>query len=134
MSLTSSVVTPAGMAIKSAGNLLRGTSLPSMARAVGVALGAGLLAASYQIAYEEGRGLIHNMRVNAAHRRNRNDMILLVLLNSTLPVELQIRLLGSRDVFQLGMRMLTEETLLPEHHQIIHATLTRITNGESRDG
>jgi hypothetical protein len=73
MSFASSLAAPATIGIRSAGRLLSGGSLQSMARAVGVVLGAGVLAASYQIIYEEGRTIVFNLRANAQQRRDRND-------------------------------------------------------------
>jgi hypothetical protein len=105
-----------------------------MARAVGVVLGAGMLAASYQIACEEGRVIIQNLRVGAAQRRARNTAITLALMNSGLPLELQARLRRKRDVVRAGLAMLADDKdkLPPEHHTIIHGALTTVIQGESR--
>jgi hypothetical protein len=111
-------------------NLLRGGSLRSMAKAVGVIVGAGLIGATYQIAHDEGRSLIHTMRITGAHRRQRNEQIMLALMNSKLPIELQSKLFRSRDAFRVGMRMLADEDLPPADHAIIHATLTSVTSTE----
>ncbi len=129
MSLTSSLAAPVNVGIRSAHGLLRGGSLQSMARAVGVVLGAGLLAASYQFAYEEGRTFVHNMRLSSAHRRARNDALMLVLLNSKIPIETQDRLRRSRDAVGACMRMLTNPTLPQDQHDVIHAALTKILTG-----
>jgi hypothetical protein len=67
MSFTSSAVAPASFVAKSTGNLIRGgtTSIPAMARAVGVVLTASVLAAGYQIAVDEA----YSLTVCAAHLR-----------------------------------------------------------------
>ena len=130
MSITSTVFAPASLAISSAKGLLRGSSLQSMARALGVAVGAVTLAASYQIAYEEGRTLVQDVRAGSARRRAHNTALLLVLMNSALPLELQDKLRRSRDAVQAGMALLTSQTLSSDNHQIILAALTKVTQGD----
>jgi len=123
MSFASSTVGPAM-------NLLRGGTLQSMAKALGVVVGAGLIGATYQIAHDEGRSIIHTMRLNSAHRRQRNEQIMLGLMNSELPTEIQTRLLGSRDAFKVGMRMLANGDFTPKEHAIVYTVLTGVTNAE----
>src|ERR1700694_61927 len=115
MSFASSLVAPANIGIRSAGRLLRGGSLQSMARAVGVVVGAGALAASYQIAHEEGRTIVFNLRANAQQRRTRNDAVILALYDLQIPIEIKEKLQRSRDVFRTGMNMLGDQTITPEH-------------------
>ena len=134
MSLTSSLPTLANVGIRSASDVLRGRTLHSMARAVGVVLGAGLMAAVYQFSYEESRQLVHNMRQNGAYRRARNDRLMLVVLNSKLPIEMQEALRRSRDVVRACQKLLTHPALPPEHHAIIHAALTQLITGETDVG
>jgi len=126
MSLTSSLAAPVNVGIRSAHGLLRGGSLQSMARAVGIVLGAGILAASYQLAYDEGRTLIQGMRMQTAHRRARNEAVLLALLETKLPIELQDQLRRSRDVVSRCMQLLTNAQLPENHHTIIHGVLTKV--------
>src|SRR5277367_5501530 len=76
MSLTSSLAAPINVGVRSAHGLLRGGSLQSMARAVGVVVGAALLAATYQFTYEEGRCFVSNIRAASQIRRARNDAVL----------------------------------------------------------
>jgi hypothetical protein len=127
MSLTSSLAAPASLGIRSARSLLRGGSLQSMARAVGVVLGAGLLAASYQIAHEEGQAIVHGLRLGARHRRARNDAVMLALFETALPLELLEHLRRARDVFRTGMTLLTDPSMPDDHRAIIRATLLRVT-------
>lgn len=108
--------------------LFRGGTMRSMAKAVGVVAGAGLIGAVYQIAHDEGRGFIHTMRVNSAHRRQRNELIMLNLMNSELPTELQSKLFRSRDAFKTGMRMLADGEFTPKEHKIVRAVLINITS------
>jgi hypothetical protein len=82
MSFASSLAVPASSVLSNARALLRGGSLRSMANAVGVVVGAGMLAAGYQLAYEEGRQIIGNLRNNAAVRRARNDAVVLALMRA----------------------------------------------------
>ena len=134
MSLTSSLAAPINVGVRSANGLLRGGSLQSMARAVGVVLGAGLLAASYQLALDEGRTLIQGMRMRSAHRHTRNEAVLLALLETKLPVELQDHLRRSRDVVARCMQLLTNGQLPEDHHAIIHGALTKaLCSVERRD-
>jgi hypothetical protein len=134
MSFASSLAAPANMGLKTARGLLQTPSLRSMARAVGVIMGAGMLAASYQIAYEEGRVAIQHLRAGSAHRRARNTAITLALINSSLPLELQDKLRRSHDVVRAGLAMLVndKEKLSPEYRSIIHAALTKVSQGEPR--
>jgi hypothetical protein len=125
MSLTS-LPTLANVGIRSASDLLHGRTLPSMARAVGVVLGAGILAASYQLAYEEGRTIIHNVRVASAHRRQRNEAILLALLSTTVPVEMQDRLRRSRDVVSTAFAWMTRADFPIEHRTVLRDTLSKV--------
>jgi len=131
MSLTSSLAAPVNVGIRSAHGLLRGGSLQSMARAVGVVVGAGLLAATYQFVYEEGRAFVHNLRLSSAHRRARNDALMLVLLNSKIPIETQDRLRRSRDVVNACMRLLTNPAFPPDQHAVIHHALIKVLHGET---
>ena len=125
---------PVSFAAKSTGNLIRGgtTSIPAMARAVGVVLTASVLAAGYQIAVDEGRLFINGLRSSSALRRARNDAALLLLMNSELPIELKDKLRRARNVFRTGMAMLTDPAIAQEDRQIIHAMLTEIVNGNLR--
>jgi hypothetical protein len=104
-----------------------------MARAVGVILGAALLAATYQLAYEESRQVVHNIRVNSARRHARNEALMLILFRSTLPVETQEQLRRSRDTVASCMRMLTNPTLPVDQHILIHAALRQIVTGTTQE-
>jgi hypothetical protein len=132
MSFASAAMTPASYAARSAGNLLRGGTLPSMARAVSVVVTASVLAASYQIAVDEGRQFIVGLRSSSALRRARNDAALLLLMTSELPLELKDKLRRARDVFKVGMAMLTDPAVAQEDREIIHGMLTQIVNGTLR--
>jgi hypothetical protein len=104
-----------------------------MARAVGVVLAAGLLAASYQIAYDEGQAFVHSLRVTARHRRARNDAMMLALIGTALPLDLLDHLHRARDVFQVCMTLLTDPSIPDDHRAIIRGTLFRVT-GEIQQG
>jgi hypothetical protein len=133
MSLASSLAAPATLGIRSARSLLRGGSLQSMARALGVVLGAGLLAASYQIAYDEGQAFVHSLRVSARRRRARNDAMMLALIATALPLDLLDHLHRARDVFQVCMTVLTDPSIPDDHRAIIRGTLSRVT-GDIQQG
>ena len=126
MSLTSSLPTLANVGIRSASDLLRGRTFPSMARAVGVVLGAGLLAASYQLAYEEGRTIIHNVSVASVQRRARNEAILLALMGTPLPFEMQDRLRRSRNVVSTAFEWMTRADFPAEHRALLQGTLNKV--------
>jgi hypothetical protein len=133
MSFASAALAPANYAARSAGNMIRGTvSIPAMARAVGVVVTASVLAASYQIAVDEGRQIITGLRSSSALRRARNDAALLLLLNSSLPIELKDKLRRARDVVKTGMAMLTNPAIAQEDRDIIHGMLTEIVNSNLR--
>ena len=115
-------------AMNGARRLIRGRSLPAMAKAVGVVAGAGMLAASYQIIYEEGRELVGSIRSNATQRRNRNDAVSLVLLTTELPIAAQDKIRRSRDAFRAAMALATDPST-PEHHRtILRDALSRLMN------
>jgi hypothetical protein len=126
MSLASSLASPTNLGILSTRGLLRGGSLQSMARAVGVVLGAGLLAASYQIAYKEGQAIVHSLRVGARHRRARNDAVMLALIGTALPLDRLGDLRRARDVFRVCMTLLTDPSIPDEHRAIIRAALSSV--------
>ena len=110
--------------------LLRGGSLRSMANAVGVVVGAGMLAAGYQIAYEEGRQIIGNVRNNAAVRRARNDAVVLALMSTELPLQVQDSIRRSRDALRTAMKSVTDEGTPENHRLIIREALGRLVKSE----
>jgi hypothetical protein len=122
-----------GVGMRSAGRLLRAGSLSSMARAVGVMLGAGLLAASYHVAYEEGRAFFDALRTNGARRRNRNDAVLLVLMATELPLPAQDRIRRSRDAFRAAMALVTDLNTPEQYRTIIRTALIRTMDDARRD-
>jgi hypothetical protein len=107
---------------------------PTLASGLPVAccavLGAGVLAASYQIVYEEGRTIVFNLRATAQQRRARNDAAILVLYNLHIPIEVKEKLQRSRDMFRTGMSMLSDQTITAEHRPAIHDALTKLVNGQ----
>jgi hypothetical protein len=118
-------------AMNGARRLIRGRSLLAMAQAVGVVAGAGMLAASYQILYEEGRGWIGSIRAKATQRRNRNDAVSLVLLNTELPLPAQDKIRRSRDAFRAAMALATDPST-PEHYRtILREALSRLVNRDT---
>ena len=99
--------------------LLRGDSLRSMARAVGVVLSAGALAAVYQAAHDEVRATLNNWRARAQYRRQRHEALLIYLLGTRLSPPLQERFLRSRDAFKQILRVLAEPATGAEDRAII---------------
>jgi hypothetical protein len=97
-----------------------------MARAFGVVAGAGLLAAGYQIAYEEGRQVIHNMRSSSAQRRARNDTVMLTLLATDLPVQAQEGIRRSRDALRAAIALATDPATPEEHRKTLRTALGRL--------
>ncbi len=130
MSFASSLAAPASSVLSSARALLRGGSLRSMANAVGVVVGAGVLAAGYQIAYEEGRQIIGNVRNNAALRRARNDAVVLALLSTELPLQAQDSIRRSRDALRTAIKLVTDEGTPENYRLIIREALGRLVKNE----
>jgi hypothetical protein len=97
-----------------------------MARAVGVVVGAVLLAASYQIAYEEGRDVVRTLRANVAQRRVRNDAVVLALMTTDLPIQMQDQIRRSRDAFRAAMALVTDEATPENFRTTIREALTRL--------
>lgn len=130
MSFASSLATPAVAVVGSARALLRGGSLHSMARAVGVVVGAGVLAASYQIAYDEGRQVITNLRSAGQQRRARNDVVALALMSTELPLQAQDSIRRSRDALRTAIRLVTDEATPENYRLIIREALGRLVKNE----
>jgi hypothetical protein len=99
--------------------LKRGVNLPSMARAVGVVVSAGALAAVYQIAHDEVRATLDNWRARSRYRQQRHEALLIYLLGSRLSPPMQERFLRSRDAFTQILRVLAEPTIGPEDRAIM---------------
>jgi hypothetical protein len=96
MSFASTLATP-GSALARSATLLRGSTLGAMSRTVGIVLGAGALAAVYQLTHEETRAALNEWRRRSQYRTARHEALLILLISSTLSLPLQERLLGSRD-------------------------------------
>ena len=101
-----------------------------MANAVGVVLGAGALAASYQIAYEEGRQIIGNMRNDAAVRRARNDAVVLALVSTELPLQAQDSIRRSHDALRAAIKLVTNEGTPENYRLIIREALGRLVKNQ----
>jgi hypothetical protein len=123
----------ASAAGESAVRLFNGGNFARAAGYVGVVLGAGALGAVYQLAHDEGRGFIQNLRHDASVRRHRNERLLLLLFRTELPLELRDRLRRSRNVFNASLRLLTDKALPPDQHRLIHAALTELQAGEAEE-
>jgi hypothetical protein len=76
-----------------------------------VVVGAGMLAASYQIAHDEGQTLVQGLRDSARQRRSRNNALMLALVGTALPLRLLQRMHRSRDVFRECMTMVTNPAI-----------------------
>src|SRR3954453_19663036 len=84
---------------------LRDVSLGSMAYGLGIAASAIAITAGYNIATEEGRGLLSRLRHTRSQRRDRNSTVLCALLASDLPVEIIRYLEGKRNVFHAAIQL-----------------------------
>jgi hypothetical protein len=98
-----------------------------MARGLGVALGAGVLAASYQLAHDEGRQMIANLRNGAAQRRARNEAVVLTLIATDLPIQVQDSIRRSRDALRTTMALVTDEATPPQHRETLRNALASLT-------
>lgn len=72
------------------------------------------MAALYQIAHEEGRGLILRRKNRSTSRQKRNDFIALMILGTDFPLEAQEKLKTARDRYAVGIEIFPE---LPEPHR-----------------
>jgi hypothetical protein len=104
-----------------------------MAHAVGVVAGAGLLAAGYQIAYEEGRQVIHNVRTSSAQRRARNEAVVLALFDTDLPGPALNSIRQSRNALDAAMALAIDPATPEEHRTAIRTALKRLTRVEGVD-
>lgn len=130
MSFASSLASPLTGGVQAIRTAGAGPVLRTMARSVGAVAGAGILAASYQIAYEEGRQIIQNMRVGAARRRERNIQLTLALMKTGLPIEIQDSIRRARDGIGASVRMMTDQQLQPVHRDILHTATSQVLRGE----
>ena len=126
MSFSDTLRSSVGGPISSARQLLHGGTLPSMARAVGVVGGAGILAASYQIAYEEGRTFIQTIRTAFAARRDRNNAVVCALLSADLPLDVLAGLRRARDAFSKAIDMSVDRGIPEDIRKKIGTTLINL--------
>jgi len=103
--------------------LLRGGSMAALARQVGVVLGAGLLAAVYQLTLEEGRGLVQAIHARGRARRERHERLLVATLGTSLDPTLQNRLLRSRDAFVAARAILADPDVAQADRDRLRAAL-----------
>jgi hypothetical protein len=117
-----------GPAAKLGGTLLRATSLGAMARAVGIIVGAGLLAAIYHTANEETRAVLHSIRLRRRYSQARHEAILIAMLGSSLDLTLRDNLLRSRNAFNEALALLVNPELSDEDRELVRSALYRSCN------
>ncbi|SRR5580765_1795378 len=107
--------------------MTNGKSLGSMAYAVGFAASAIVITAGYHIVSEEGRGLLSRLRSQSGMRRERNSVVLCLLLASEeIPVEAIKYLEGQRDVFRAAVKMSLNDDVPEETRKALRRTLQRL--------
>lgn len=107
------------------GGTLRATSIASMGQKVGVVVGAGVLAAIYQIVGEEGRTILADIRRRSALKRARRDAVLIGLLGSTLSPDLQLILMKARNPYDTALKMLAHPLVNYQDRELLRETLQR---------
>lgn len=130
MSFSSAFQAPARAAIHAGRGLFSGRSVFTALQYTAVALGAGMLAATYQVAYDEGRMLISNMRSATALRQRRNDTLALMFCATALPLPMRERLRRSRDAFHTALAILNEPETDLQDAAILRDVLVRVMNQE----
>jgi hypothetical protein len=121
--------TLAGPAIQAGSKLLRGETIRSMARPVGVVLSAGALAAVYQVAHDEVRASLGSWRQRSQYRSQRHEVVLITVLGGQAgqpsPI-IQQRYLHARDAFKESLAILTDATVTTEDRKIIQDVLNSL--------
>lgn len=90
--------------------LLRGSTVKEMGRIAGAVIGAGALAAVYQITYDEVRLAMSRWRLRAHFRQQRHETLLIALLSAELTPDAQNKIIRSGDAFKASLRLLTDAT------------------------
>ena len=103
--------------------LLRGENLYLIGRNLGIILGAGAMAALYQLMIEEARGLVHALRVRRRIRSLCHQRVLVHVLGNGISLQVQQRLYQSRDAFREGLAILADVKTAPEDRERLRAVL-----------
>ena len=82
MSFASTLATPGAALTRAIPGVLRGSTLAVMSRTVGIVVGAGMLAAVYQVTQEETKVTLSSWRERRRYRVARHEALLIVLLVS----------------------------------------------------
>jgi hypothetical protein len=116
-------------AARAGATLLRGATLTAMARTVGIVVSAGVLGAIYHVVNDESRSLIQHARVRRQYRRQRHELILVATLGSNLDVQVQDKLLRSRDTFKTITALLIDPDTTPDTRLKLRAALQQACIG-----
>src|SRR4051812_43015432 len=104
----------------------RKKTLGSMVYGLSVAASAIVVTAGYNIATEEGRGLINRLRSTRALRKERNDAVLCAMLATELPVEVIRHIEGQRDAFRAAIALTLDEDVDKEIRRQLRACLREL--------
>ena len=131
MSFTTAAGTAAtsafGSVTQNGARLLRGANLAGMGRTVGVLVGAGAMAACYQLMLDESRGLIRAVSAQRYRRYVRHERMLVELLGKGLTPEVQSQLLNTRDAFKKALELLTDPNLVQLDIELLRAALIEVS-------
>jgi hypothetical protein len=133
MSFASTLATPGAALTRAIPGVLRGSTLAVMSRTVGIVVGAGMLAAVYQVTQEETKVTLSSWRERRRYRVARHEALLIVLLGSPLSYAHQERLLASNDAFKTALEVLADPATEPRDRECIRAALRHVAGGANTD-
>jgi hypothetical protein len=133
MSFASTLATPGAALTRAIPGVLRGSTLAVMSRTVGIVVGAGMLAAVYQVTQEETKVTLSSWRERRRYRVARHEALLIVLLGSLLSYPLQERLLASNDAFKTALEVLADPATEQRDRECIRAALGHVAGGANTD-
>jgi hypothetical protein len=119
MSFSASVPPP----INGIRSIFSAGSLGAAAKYAGAAAVGGVVAATYQIAYEEGRTMVQGLRAKSLARRQHNDMIMCALLQTELPLPALAELRKSRDLMREVIDRSVDPKIPGEVREVLRRTL-----------
>jgi hypothetical protein len=82
-----------------------------------------VVAATYQIAYEEGRTMVQGLRAKSLARRERNDTIMCALLQTEIPLPALAKLRKSRDLMREVIDRSVDPMVPVEVREVLRRTL-----------
>jgi hypothetical protein len=102
---------------------MAGRSFQSMTKGLGIVLGAGLLGAAYQIAYEEGRTWITGIKSNGNQRRMLNQSVMMAILVTDLPIPAKDVIRRSRNAWDTAMALAMDVNTPEKDRKVLEQAL-----------